>query len=250
MAEPNLGHEPLEARPALGRGAGAAEIVVDDADARPRPAQSTGAFGETVLQRRGLAMLLELLQRGLSNVDDGQPVKMARLDLAPQHRAGRAHSRRPHGPSPLRGSSTAGAAVPSGRSGRPVCADPLPVSRARTEPPGPCRGLPRHVALQRASANSASALAKTCNATSFAEVRRTEVVPLQQEAGGRAVQLAVSSRRSGAAVQLAIGDPARGVGMASPATPSGAAAEHGMVSESAGILALRPVKSSHDTGAG
>src|SRR3954469_17150214 len=159
--------------------------------------QPTGAFGDTVLQRRGLAMLLELLQRGLSNVDDGPPVKMARLDLARQHRAGRAHRRRPHGPSPLRGSSTAGAAVPSGRSGRPVCADPLPVSRARTEPPGPCRGLPRHVALQRASANSASALAKTCNATSFAEVPRTEVVSLREEAGKGPVHLAVAGRGCG-----------------------------------------------------
>src|SRR3954462_158727 len=209
MAEPNLGHQPLEARPALGRGAGAAEIVVDDADARPRPAQSTGAFGETVLQRRGLAMLLELLQRGLLNVDDGQPVKMARLDLARQHRAGRARRRRPHGPSPLRGSSTEGAAVPGGRSGRPVCADPLPVSRARTEPPGPCRGLPRHVALQRASANSASALAKTCNATSFAEVPRTEVVPVQQIPGSRTVLLAVAGGWCSRADQRAAGDTAR-----------------------------------------
>src|SRR3954468_405524 len=214
MAEPNLGHEPLEARPALGRGAGAAEIVVDDADARPRPAQPTGAFGETVLQRRGLAMLLELLQRGLSNVDDGQPVKMARLDLARQHRAGRAHRRRSHGPSPLRGSSTAGAAVPGARSGRPACAAPLPVSRARTEPPGPCRGLPRHVALQRASANSASALAKTCNATSFAEVPRTEVVPVQQEAGGRTLHLALASGRRSAVECGAAGHTARGLAVA------------------------------------
>ena len=87
MAEPDLGHQALEARPALGRGAGAAEVVVDDADARPRPAQPAGALGEPVLQRRRLAMLLELLQRGLADVDDGQPVKMAGLDLARQHQA-------------------------------------------------------------------------------------------------------------------------------------------------------------------
>ena len=31
MAEPDLGDQPLEARPRLGRGAGAAEVVVDDA---------------------------------------------------------------------------------------------------------------------------------------------------------------------------------------------------------------------------
>src|SRR4051812_39634972 len=242
MAEPNLGHEPLEARPALGRGAGAAEIVVDDADARPRPAQSTGAFGETVLQRRGLAMLLELLQRGLSNVDDGQPVKMARLDLARQHRAGRARRRRPHGPSPLRGSSTAGAVVPGGRSGRPVCADPLPVSRARTEPPGPCRGLPRHVALQRASANSASVPAKTCNATSFGEVPRTEVVPILEEAGGRAVLLALAGGSRGMLERGTTLDAARGLAVALPTTASGAAPEHGMVSRSTGVLGLRPIE--------
>ena len=81
-AEPDLGHHPLEARPAFGRGAGAAEIVVDDADAWPRPAQPAGAFGQPILQCRGLAVLLELLQRGLADVDDGQPVKMAGLDLA------------------------------------------------------------------------------------------------------------------------------------------------------------------------
>ena len=60
MAEPDLGHQPLEARPALGRGAGTAEVVVDDADARPRPAQPAGTFGQPILQRRGLAMQLEL----------------------------------------------------------------------------------------------------------------------------------------------------------------------------------------------
>src|SRR4051812_19846863 len=132
MADSSLGHGPLEARPALVRGAGAAEIVVTDADARARPAHPTGAFGDTVLQRRGRATLLELLQRGLSNVDDGHLVKMARLDLARQHRAGRAHRRRPHGPSPHRGSSTAGAAVPDARSGWPAGFGPISIGSNST----------------------------------------------------------------------------------------------------------------------
>src|SRR3954470_17104103 len=68
----------------------------------PDPRQPTNVATEPpILQCRGLAMLLELLQRGLSNVDDGQPVKMARLDLARQHQVGCGPRRRLHGPSQL-----------------------------------------------------------------------------------------------------------------------------------------------------
>ena len=87
----------------------------------------------------------------------------------------------------------AAAAVPSGRSGRPICADWPRGSRPRLGSPGPGRGLPRHIAIQRASANSASALTTTSNPTCFAEVRRAGFVSCTQEAGGRAVLLAVAA---------------------------------------------------------
>jgi hypothetical protein len=175
VAEPDLGHQTLEARPPFGRGAGAAEVVVDDADARPRPAQVAGPLGEPVLQRRGLAVVLQLLQRRLADVDDGQPVKMPGLDLARRHQVGPALRRRPHGPPPLPAPGTppaADAVAPDGRSGRP--ASGVWSRAARTKAGSPRRGLalPRYTAIQRASASSASALAITSQSTSFAEVLR------------------------------------------------------------------------------
>ena len=98
--------------------------------------------------------------------------KMARLDLARQHQAGRALRRRPHEPSPLPDLSAAGAAAPAGRSGRPASADWPRGSRARTGSSGTSFGLPQHVAIQRASANSASAATTTFELTSLAEVLR------------------------------------------------------------------------------
>ena len=155
VAEPDLGHQALEARPALGRGAGAAEVVVDDADARPRPAQPAGPLGEPVLQRRGLAVLLELLQRGLADVDDGQPVKMAGLDLARQHQArlvpsdGALMGRLRFW---LRVSPAAGAVAPGGRSGRPASGVWSRAARTRTGSPRPgsrASTVHRHPARQR-----------------------------------------------------------------------------------------------------
>ena len=62
MTEPDLSHQALKARPAECREA--AEVIVDDADARPRPAQIAGPLGEPIPQRCRLAVVLQLLQRG------------------------------------------------------------------------------------------------------------------------------------------------------------------------------------------
>src|SRR3954467_11838937 len=180
-AEPDLGHQALGAGPPLGRGAGAAEVVVDDADARPRPARAVGPLGEPVLRRGRLAVLLQLLQRGLAGGDGGQPVKVAGLDPARQHQVGPALRRRPHGPPPLPAPgapSASGAAAPGGRSGRPASGAWSTAARAKAGSPRRSLALPRHTAIQRASASSASALAITSQSTSFAEVLRAGFGPL------------------------------------------------------------------------
>src|SRR3954453_23305762 len=134
-----------------------------------------GPLGEPVLQRGRLAVLLQLLERGLADVDDGQPVKVAGLDPARQRQVGSALRRRPHGPPPLPAPgvpSAAGAAAPGGRSGRPASGASSRVARTKAGSPRGGLALPRHTAIQRASASSASALAITSQSTSFAEVPR------------------------------------------------------------------------------
>src|SRR4051794_32053537 len=253
VAEPDLGHQALEARPPLGRGAGAAEVVVDDADARPRPARAVGPLGEPVLQRGRLAVLLQLLQRGLADVDDGQPVKVAGLDPARQHQVGPALRRRPHGPPPLPAPgapSASGAAAPGGRSGRPASGAWSTAARAKAGSPRRSLALPRHTAIQRASASSASALAITSQSTSFAEVLRAGFGPGHEEAGGRAVQLALTGRRCGPVECGAIGDAARGLAVAPAPAARDPSPEYGLVSGSPGFLGFWPVEWRHVAGAG
>src|SRR3954453_11597687 len=147
-----------------------------------------GPLGEPVLQRGRLAVLLQLLERGLADVDDGQPVKVAGLDPARQRQVGSALRRRPHGPPPLPAPgvpSAAGAAAPGGRSGRPASGAWSRVARTKAGSPRGSLAPPRHTAIQRAGASSASALAITSQSTSLAEVPRAGfdqagAVPQQQ----------------------------------------------------------------------
>ena len=80
-AEPDLGDQPLEPRPGLGRTAGSAEIVVDDHDPLGDPAELLGAFGQGVLEPGRFRMAADLLQGRLAEVDDGEPVTVAAFDL-------------------------------------------------------------------------------------------------------------------------------------------------------------------------
>jgi hypothetical protein len=81
VVEADLGEEPLEPEPPLGRGPTLALIVVDDEDAVRWPAEFNGSPGEGVLAVRGLAVLGNLLRGGLADVDDGQAVQMPGLNL-------------------------------------------------------------------------------------------------------------------------------------------------------------------------
>jgi hypothetical protein len=100
-AEPDFGNQTLKARVHCGRGAGAPEIIIDHHHPLTAPAKLEGAFDETVLQPGRLLMPLDLLQGGLPDVDDGQAVTMAALDLvgdahcAPPRRMDRGHDRGP-----------------------------------------------------------------------------------------------------------------------------------------------------------
>ena len=81
MVEADLGEQPLEAEPSLGRGPALALVVVDDEDAVRRPAEFDGPLGEGVLAVGRLAVLGDLLGGGLADVDDGQAVEVPGLDL-------------------------------------------------------------------------------------------------------------------------------------------------------------------------
>ena len=63
-----------------------------------------------------------------------------------------------------------------------------------------------------------------------------------EEAGGRAVQLALAGGRRGAADERPARDPARGLAVAPAPAPRDPSPEHGLVSGSAGLPALWPVE--------
>ena len=81
LAEADFGDQPLKAQASLDAGAGAPEIVVDDDDLLPQPAVLRRPIRERVLQPGRLLMALNLLNRGLADVDDRQTVLMAPENL-------------------------------------------------------------------------------------------------------------------------------------------------------------------------
>ena len=70
-----------------------------------------------------------------------------------------------------------------------------------------------------------------------------------EEAGGRAVLLALAGGRRGALERGAARDPARGLAVAPAPAPRDPSPEHGLVSGSAGFLGLRPIEWRHVAGA-
>src|SRR5215212_7568204 len=120
MAEADLGDQPLEAGPLRRRGAGAAEVVVDDDHSRAGPPEQAGPVSERVLDPGRLAVVLELLEGRLPDVDNGQPLEVTVFDLARQcpwlRPPGTAHGRSALVPEPSRGG-----AAPSARSAPPAC---------------------------------------------------------------------------------------------------------------------------------
>src|SRR3982750_4413792 len=114
----NLGHQPLKARPPLGGGAGAAEIVINNGHALARPPEVERPINQPVLEAGRLMMALDLLKGGLADVDDGQPVKVGAADLL-WYRSLRGRAR--HGPSPVPRLRPADSALQAGRPAPPTC---------------------------------------------------------------------------------------------------------------------------------
>src|SRR3954463_14939330 len=177
MAETDLGDQPLETGAALGGGGRKTEILVDDHDLGAWPAQSASSVGEAVLELSGLAVVLDLLEGGLPDVDDGEPIKMMgghlvrRADWSGRKVGVHARSPRPGWP---------GAALPSGRSPRSAGPAAPKAGRTRTALAGGS-SRPSRPALQPTSASRAFALTTgpEKESTSSAEVPRPrDVKPL------------------------------------------------------------------------
>src|SRR3954464_12537130 len=197
MADTNLGAQPLETGAALGGGGRKTEILVDDHDLGAWPAQSASSVGEAVLELSGLAVVLDLLEGGLPDVDDGEPIKMMGGHFVRRaHRSGRkvgAHARSPRPGWP-------GAALPDGRSPRSaVPADPK-AGRTRTALAGGS-SRPSRPALQPTSASRAVVLTTgpEKESTSSAEVPRPRDGSRGQAAGRGPVPLAQAPGRGDAA---------------------------------------------------
>jgi hypothetical protein len=81
VVQTDFREQPLEAEPVLGRGPALALILVDDENAVRGPTEFDGPVDERILAVGGLPVLGDLLDGGLADVDDGQPVGMTRLNL-------------------------------------------------------------------------------------------------------------------------------------------------------------------------
>src|SRR4051812_31840012 len=170
MAETDLGDQPLKAGAALGGGGREAKVLVDDHDLGAGPTQPAGTVGQTVLELGGLAVVLDLLERRLPNVDHGEPIKVMGGHLVRRaDRSGRRVGVHARSPRP----SWPGAAPPSGRSARLGGLAAPKAGRTRTAVAhGSSR--PSRPALQPTSASRAFALTTgpEKESTSSAEVPR------------------------------------------------------------------------------
>src|SRR5512135_600875 len=81
MIEADLGHQAMEAGPALGGLTAAPLIVIDDQDAGGGPAQLNSPLAELVLERGRFTVLQDLVRGRLADVDDRQPVAVSGPDL-------------------------------------------------------------------------------------------------------------------------------------------------------------------------
>src|SRR5262249_35219191 len=81
VAEPNLRDQPLKAKAAFDARARSPEIIVNDHDGLARPPKLKRPIGQRVLQPRRLLMTLNLLHRGLADVDHREALAMVPKDF-------------------------------------------------------------------------------------------------------------------------------------------------------------------------
>jgi hypothetical protein len=70
LAQADRGDEALEAGAVPAAGARQAKVIVDHPDRRLRPAHLPGAARQVILAAGALLVVLDLLRRGLADVDD------------------------------------------------------------------------------------------------------------------------------------------------------------------------------------
>jgi hypothetical protein len=84
MAEADLGDQPLETDPTLNGLSSPPEVVINHDDAFARPSEVHGALDQSVLEAGGFLVTLDLLRRGLPDVDNGQTFAVTAADLVRQ----------------------------------------------------------------------------------------------------------------------------------------------------------------------
>jgi hypothetical protein len=84
LAEADLGHHPLEAGARDAASGRTAKVVVDDLDLMP--AQGLQPLPHGILERPALAVVQDLVGRGLPHVEDGLAIPMVRPDRVRRHR--------------------------------------------------------------------------------------------------------------------------------------------------------------------
>ncbi len=153
MAETDLCHQTLEAGTALDRGTRPPQIIVDHHDRCAVPAKLQRPIHQSILQPRRFLVSLNLLKRGLANVDYRHPLPMPTVDLVRHHAVGRrtpnlAHHDWTPRPQPPRGSGEVSSAsvhaAPCVAGRRATSAIPVDRPRSSRDP------------SQRTSARSAS----------------------------------------------------------------------------------------------
>ena len=105
----------LKSVPIAARCSRLAQIVVDDMDALPRPAEQDGSLDQAILQFRTLLMVANLARRGLTHIDIGELGTVRRRDpLFRERRRGQ------HDVPPLLGATPAAGGLQAGRPAAPV----------------------------------------------------------------------------------------------------------------------------------
>jgi hypothetical protein len=81
IAEADFRHQSLKTKPPLDAGTGTAQIVIDHDNSLPRPAEMERPIDQRILQPCRFLVTLDLLNRGLTDVNNCQTFTMAAKDL-------------------------------------------------------------------------------------------------------------------------------------------------------------------------